>query len=180
MKWDGIKSMLASTAPLIGGAIGGPGGSLVASWIASELGDDVDPSDPTALENAIKADPEALFKLKELEAKHKEELQRMGLEAFKAEVADKDSARAREMAVVQATGKRDIFVPMLAFSIILGFFGILVTVLIVGLGKLGQAEISILNIMLGFLGGAFASVVGYYFGSSQSSANKDKNIALKK
>jgi hypothetical protein len=168
MNWDNIKGMIAKAAPLIGGAIGGPGGSLVAGWIASELGDDVDPSDPIALEKAIKADPNAMLKLRELEIKHKEKLEEIGMETFKAEVADKNSARDMANAAIIATGERDIFLPILATLVIFGFFGILAAMLFIDLEGMSQGALAILNIMVGFLGAAFMAVIGFFFGASKT------------
>lgn len=179
MDWKDLKGIVTKAAPLIGNAIGGPAGGMVAGWIASELGEDVDPSDPVALANAINGDPNSLFKLKELEARNKEELQKIGLELFRSEVADKDSAREREKAYIAATGGRDYFLIVMAVMVTFGFFGILIGLLFLDIGKMSAAALSILNIMIGVLGTNFNNIIGYFFGSSKGSNDKNKFANLK-
>lgn len=58
--------------------------------------------------------------------------------------------------------------PLLAISITLGFFGILLSLMYGQVQKTDEVMI-----MLGSLGTAWTGVVGFYFGSSQSSQNKD-------
>lgn len=61
----------------------------------------------------------------------------------------------------------------LAILVTLGFFGVLLLVLLHGLPA--DASNSVL-ILLGSLGTVFGGVYGYYFGSSMGSANKEETI----
>lgn len=173
--WDSLKNTLVKGgASLIGNAIGGPIGGMAVNWIVGELGGNVDPKDPVAIEKAINANPEIMFKIKELETKHKEKLEEMEQAAFEAEIKDKDSARSREIELAKIMGGRDYFMPALAILITLGFFGILVAMLILDISKINASALTILNIMIGVLGTNFNNVVGYFFGSSKGSADKTK------
>jgi len=66
---------------------------------------------------------------------------------------------------------KDIFFYVLGSLIVTGFFFTLIASIIL---KQGQDTI---NLMLGALIAAFSTVVGYFFGSSQSSAKKDETIS---
>lgn len=62
--WESIKSTVASIAPVAGSLLGGPAGGAVGGLIASALGVE---NDPDAVAKAIKTDPAAALKLKEVE-----------------------------------------------------------------------------------------------------------------
>ncbi len=65
---------------------------------------------------------------------------------------------------------KDIFFYSLGCLVVLGFFSVLTGLIITN-----QAPDTI-NLMLGALVGAFGTVVGYFYGSSASSARKDETI----
>jgi len=60
MDWGELGSSILSMAPLIGGAIGGPGGAALGSLLSSTFGGEAD--DPEGLAALIKADPQAAIK----------------------------------------------------------------------------------------------------------------------
>ena len=81
---------------------------------------------------------------------------------------DKANARAREIAV------KDKVPLVLALIVTLGFFGIL---LLVMLGHVEETETQIMDIMIGSLGTAWVSIISYYFGSSKGSKEKDAQLS---
>lgn len=87
------------------------------------------------------------------------------LEAIHA--GDRYSARQREIAV------RDWVPGILAVGVTSGFFGVLSYLLKYPLPDTGRDA---LLVMLGALGGAWGSVVAYYFGSSSGSSSKNALI----
>ncbi|WP_036204711.1 3TM-type holin [Marinobacter sp. MCTG268] len=83
--WDSVKDTVAAAAPLLGGALGGPAGGAIGGLIASALGVE---NKPDAVAQALKTDPQAAFKLQELERTHQRELERMHLEAETARLSE--------------------------------------------------------------------------------------------
>lgn len=65
MDWGDIKDAVASVAPTLGTALAGPAGGAVGGMLATALGVD---QTPEAVSQAIKADPQAAVKLREVEA----------------------------------------------------------------------------------------------------------------
>ena len=63
--WDKIKDVVGSVAPVAGSLLGGPAGGAVGSMLASALGVD---NTPDAVANAIKTDPQAAIKIRQIEA----------------------------------------------------------------------------------------------------------------
>jgi len=63
--WDSIKDTVGSVAPIAGSLLGGPAGGAVGSMLASALGVD---NTPDAVAAAIKSDPQAAVKIREIEA----------------------------------------------------------------------------------------------------------------
>lgn len=168
------KSALGTVAPWLAGTLAGPAAGLAVKSLCSLAG-----LEPT-LENAQKVAEQAasgtltgdqFLKLRELEAQHEKEMQAMGYQNLadleRIAYQDRDSARNREI----KTGDRTAAI--LAYGISAGFF-----VLLGFLAKFSPPEGSrdVLNIMLGSLGGAFVSIVSYYFGSSASSARSAETI----
>lgn len=62
--WDEIKELIGNSAPILGTLLGGPAGGAVGGLIAKALGTS---NDPEAISEAIKNNPDAFVKLKELE-----------------------------------------------------------------------------------------------------------------
>lgn len=82
MKLKDLVPLVSGAAPILGGLLGGPVGAAAASAAAALLGSafGVNPSDPRAIAAAIQNDPDARFKLAQLEAQHQETLQQLALQ----------------------------------------------------------------------------------------------------
>lgn len=162
-----MTGLLKTIAPMLGTALGGPLGGLAVEAIGNALGlsDATEASVKRALQGATatdmlalkKAEQEFTFKMQELGYKNVADL-----EAIAA--GDRNSARAREMAV------RDRTPSTLAFVVTLGFFGVLSYLISEGVPAEGGEA---LLVMLGSLGTAWTGIIAYYFGSSAGSARKD-------
>lgn len=164
---DKAKQVIATVAPLLGTAIGGPLGTVAGSLLASALG--VTPGDDKAAEAALlTASPETLLKMKQAELDFQAKMKELGISEEKLTYDDINSARVREETVKDSTPS------VLAYLITLGFFGTLAYLLIEGKPTLGG---DVMLVMVGSLGTAWASVMAYYFGSSSGSIRKDKTIA---
>ncbi len=130
-----------------------------------------------SLENAQKAAQMAaagsltgdqFLALNQAEQEHEERMQAMGFKQLvdleQIAASDRDSARKREMSV------RD-HVPAIGFyAITVGFFGLLVFLLIRPIPDSNKASV---YTMLGSLGTAWVGCVNYYYGSSSGSRAKD-------
>ncbi|MEW5736438.1 MAG: 3TM-type holin [Thermodesulfobacteriota bacterium] len=85
MDWKELgKKVVSAGAPLLGGALGGPGGAAVGALLASLFKAKGD--DPKDILKAMSLDPEHALKLQEMEFKHKEMLERMALERTRIDV----------------------------------------------------------------------------------------------
>ena len=96
------------------------------------------------------------------------------IDRYLKDVAD---ARAREVAVVQATGKKDINLYMLAWTFVVGFFVAIITMMVLVLsGKMPDNMPQYVVFLLGSLFGTFTSgvtaIIQYFFGSSKGSHEK--------
>ena len=173
MKWKDIKeTLIGKGLPLLGGVFGGSAGEKIGEGLAGALG--CDPT-PEAINDAIN-DPEKLLQLKKYEMDHKKELEQIQLEETFAYLADVQAARSREIEIARVTGKRDINLYVLAWTIVIGFFG-LMGILIFRV--IPTANSTILNLVVGALLGSFTTVIGYFFGSSKSSTDKTKLLGGK-
>lgn len=86
---------------------------------------------------------------------------------FLASLGDVADARKREIAIRDNTPK------VLAYSVTIGFFGLLSLLIF---HVLPNECADIVKIMVGSLGTAWSMIVGYYFGSSAGSARKSETI----
>ncbi len=169
MEWKDIAATVGKAAPLLGTLLYGPAGAAVGGIIASALGTGNDPAD---VEKAIAADPAALVKLREVEASKAVRLEELATDqakhALATAAADRDSAREREAKTGDTLTPRS-----LALLVTAGFFGALGYLLHSGKPATGGDA---LLVMLGALGGAWGSVIAYYFGSSAGSAAKTEML----
>lgn len=74
MNWNDLKTVVSGAAPLLGGLLVGPAGELAGVMIGKALG--VEPT-PDAIFAELKNNPEALIKLKEIEATKEVELEKL-------------------------------------------------------------------------------------------------------
>jgi hypothetical protein len=151
---------LKQIAPTIATAMGGPLAGMAVSAISKAIGVDEDKVSDLIKDNKLTADQIAQVKIAEIELQ--KQAQELGLNFAKLEVDDRKSARE-----MQAT-TRSIVPPALAAIVTVGFFGILVMML---LGKVDSNNPAIL-MMLGSLGTAWTGIIAYYFGSSAGSQAK--------
>lgn len=94
------------------------------------------------------------------------------LEQFRAEIEDTKSARTTFSALALANSPMAWGAPMVSLIVTLGFFGILIVLLTRGMAP-GDQVAQIVNITVGALAAAFATVVSFWLGSSQGSRAKD-------
>lgn len=171
MDWSDVGKLVAKAAPLAGTILGGPAGGAIGGLIASLFGVE---SEPDQVASAIQQDPQAALKLKELELNHKIELERLVLEQEKMRLGDVASARNREVETTKATGSRDKSLYALAWLNVVGFFGLLATLMYV---KVPEDSSGVVFMLFGSLAAGFGTVNQYFFGSSKSSTDKTAFLA---
>ena len=147
-----LLSLVKGIAPSIATALGSPLAGMAVSALAERFGVE---NQVEAVTKAIKADPEAAMKLKQLE-----------LDKFKAVLADKDSARNREATI--ATSEKAPLInklvsPLLAIIVVVAWVGIQYTLLNT---TVPQEMRELVARVLGTLDGALMVILSYYFGAS--------------
>ena len=102
-------------------------------------------------------------------AEDKVKAQELVLEAYESEVADRASARQREMQAM-ASGSNDILFKTVGWGITLSFVAVIFGA--IGLWEVPKESQSLFDMGFGAVVAAFTQVIGYYFGSSVGSKQK--------
>ena len=95
--------------------------------------------------------------------------QELILEAYESEVADRASARQREMTAL-AAGSNDILFKTVGWGITLSFVAVVAGA--IGLWEIPEESQRLFDMGFGAVVAAFTQVIGYYFGSSMGSKQK--------
>lgn len=160
---DTLLGILKGVAPVLATAVAGPAGGAAVGWIASKLG--IDDATVEGVTQALTGNPEMALKLKELD-----------LEYAKLETADRDSARKAYAAVATseyATKLDKVVVPILALGVVGLAFALIAVLMFV---NTPQDQQQLIIFALGFITSAAGQVLSFYFGSSQGSKDKNKEI----
>ena len=157
---------IAKLAPTVASALGSPVAGMAISGLESALGMSGDDVQKMVESNKMTAEQVAAIQLAEINLKAK--AQELGLDF--AKLSNDDRASARDM----QKNVKSWVPPFLAVAVTVGFFGILVGLM---LGKINQA--TEVDIMLGSLGTAWTGICAFYFGSSAGSQAKDDAIHAK-
>ena len=153
---DGLKMI----APTIATAVAGPFGTMAYGLIAHELGISPDEAKTTIEAGKLTAEQIASVQLAEVQIKAK--AQELNLDFAQLVVADRKSAREMQAQT------RSYIPAVLAISVTIGFFGILI-----GMMTETFKTSDALMLMLGSLGTAWTGIIAFYFGSSAGSQAKD-------
>jgi hypothetical protein len=158
---------LKQIAPTIATAMGGPLAGMAVSAISKAIG--VNPTEVSDLISSNKLSAEQIAQVKVAEIELQKQAQELGLNFEKLEVEDRKSARDMQ------SKTRSLMPPILAGTVTVGFFGIMVMMFI---GKVDSSNPAIL-MMLGSLGTAWTGIIAYYFGSSAGSQAKTDLLSKK-
>ena len=160
---DTLLGILKGVAPVLATAIAGPAGGAAVGWLADKLG--IPDDTVEGITAALQGNPEMTVKLKELD-----------LEYAKLEAADRDSARKAYASVATseyATKLDKAVVPILALGVV-GLAFMLIAILM--FVNTPQDQQQIIIFALGFITSAAGQVLSFYFGSSQGSKDKTKEL----
>jgi len=168
---SGAMSTLATVAPMAASAFGGPLAGVAAQKVIGALGLSPDTT-KTELEAAIvAATPDQLLAIKKAEQEFIADMKRLDIDVIKIQAADRASARDREV----KTG--DSWTPRVIAGIIIGLYCYVQWFLLSGIVD-HSMEAFVLR-SLGTLDAAVGMILGYYFGSSVGSAQKNEILAKK-
>jgi len=155
-------SWLEQIAPTIATCLGGPLAGLAVTAVSKALGIDEDKVNDTIQDGKLNADQITSIKQAEIELQSK--AQELGLNFETLAVQDRSSARDMQKST------NSFIPPVLSILVTVGFFGILVALMLGKVDSNNQA----LMIMLGSLGTAWTGIIAFYFGSSAGSQAKDQ------
>jgi len=160
---DTLLSILKGVAPILATAVAGPAGGAAVGWLADKLG--VDDATVEGVTAALTGNPELTFKLKELD-----------LEYAKLEQMDRDSAR-KAYAEVATSANATKYEKAVAPTLALGTVGL--AFLFIGFlmwKDIPSDQQQIIIFALGFITSSAGQVLSFYFGSSQGSKDKTKEL----
>ncbi len=174
-----IGSKIMGVAPALAGAVLAPNPvTVIAALAAIKQAVGMSPDTPeAALDAALRDNPEIRLRLVIAEHDYNLAMRKADNDELFTRLADIQSARQREVSIVQATGKHD------ALHFCLAVFGVLCPVALifylmaVGLPKMDQGTAVMVGGFIGVIIGEYKTIFGYAFGSSQSSKDKDATIA---
>jgi|APGre2960657505_1045072.scaffolds.fasta_scaffold15568_2 hypothetical protein len=162
------KSILGTIAPTLASALGGPLAGMAVKSIADVLGLSNDKPEEVYNE-IINANPETLLKLKELETNFKIQMKKLEVDVLSLENNDRDSARNREINTKDNTNK------YLAYIVITLYCVIQLGLVFSGIDIPSEMREIIIR-AFGTLDAIIGMIFGYYFGSSNGSFMKTKQI----
>jgi len=155
--------LLAQVAPSIATALGGPLAGVAVKTLSSALFGHEEGTEEQVTEAMATASPDQLAAIKKIDADFKVQMKALDIDLERISAGDRDSARQMQR------DTKDWVPKVLAIVITLGFFGILIWMLLNGMPKTGTEA---LLMMLGALGTAWTGVVNFYYGSSAGSKAK--------
>jgi lysozyme family protein len=187
-----LIAIAASLAPEIIRLIAGDRAGTVAGSVAEAVRQVTGTEDPAAARAALAADAEKADALRirlaeitlageRLSAEREAGQRSAELESLRATHGDTQNPRASNGEMLRG-GSRLAWGPATVSTlVVLGFFAILILLVTLDAGPTGAARFdpqvaSVINITVGALGAAFAAVVNFWIGSSQSARDKDAMV----
>jgi hypothetical protein len=162
--------LLGQLAPSIATALGGPLAGVAVKTLSNALFGHENGTEEQISEAMASATPDQLAAIKKIDADFKVQMKSLDIDLERIAAGDRDSARKMQ------SETKDWVPKVLAIVITLGFFGILIWMLLNGMPKTGTEA---LLMMLGALGTAWTGVVNFYYGSSAGSKAKNDILAAK-
>jgi len=162
MNWDDLKGVIGKAAPFIGTALGGPAGTAIGGMVANVLGVE---ATPDAISEAIKADPDALVKLKQFELENQQQIREMAFKTLDAELKDTQNARK-----THDKNPMPMIICIVLTAMVAGGAYMLFTMDIPPENK------NIANLLFGTLLAKWGDSIAYWVGTTRSSAAKTEML----
>jgi len=159
--------IIGQVAPSIASALGGPLAGTAVKYLSQAFFGHSNASADELNDAMQNASPDQLVALKQIDADFKAKMAQVGVDLERIAVDDRKSARDMQKET------RDWIPRALAVSVTIGFFAILIYMLVYGLPTTGNEA---LLLLLGALQTAWGGIIAFYFGSSSGSQQKDKMI----
>lgn len=167
------KSIAKLGLPLLGAALPVPGGAVLGAALARAIGSESDR--PEDLLATLAGNPEALQKARQFEAEHQERMldlvQKHDLATYQAEIADRQSARERDVELAWA-GRGNRRADVMVALDVAGLVACLVAIVWLRSSLTGEA-ITLITTLAGYFGLSLRDAHQFEFGSSRGSKDKD-------
>lgn len=167
------KSIAKLGLPVLGAALPVPGGAILGAALARAIGSESDK--PEDILTALTANPEALQKARQFEAEHQERMldlvQKHALATYQAEIADRQSARERDIELARA-GRGNRRADVMVALDVLGLVACLVAIVWLRASLTGES-ITLITTLAGYFGLSLRDAHQFEFGSSRGSKDKD-------
>jgi len=167
-----IKLGIQAIAPTIATALGGPLAGTAIKAISTAIFGHPDATTDELNKVLENISPDLALKLKQAEQDFIIENRKLDLQSESLPFDDKKNAREREVDIAK-TGHADKTPEYLAYIITAGFFGFLFCLSFL---PIQTSMHDVVMILVGTLSTAWVGVVGYYFGTSIGSKQKDAII----
>lgn len=155
------KSMLATIAPGIATALGGPVAGMAVRMATTALGIE---STPEALEQMVASgDPDAMLKLKTVEVEFQKRVKELEIDLEKVHAGDR--ASARDLAIAKGVRPQAI----LSGIFVIAFAGLLFMMFS---GEVAPGMKEPFLYLLGILSAGIIQIMNFWFGSSSGSKAK--------
>ena len=159
--------LIGSVAPTIATALGGPVAGLAVKAISGALFGHEGASQDEIMTALANPTGDQLAALKKIDADFAVQMKALDIDLERIAAGDRASARDMQKET------KDWIPRALAVSVTIGFFAILLYMLVYGLPATGNEA---LLLLLGALQTAWGGIIAFYFGSSSGSQQKDKMI----
>jgi membrane-bound ClpP family serine protease len=167
---ESFGPLLGQLAPTIATALGGPLAGVAVKTLSNALFGHEDATEDQISDAMASATPDQLAAIKKIDADFKVQMKSLDIDLERISAGDRDSARQMQRET------KDWVPKVLAIVITLGFFGILIWMLLKGMPQTGTEA---LLMMLGALGTAWTGVINFYYGSSAGSKAKTDALSGK-
>lgn len=172
--FDKLLPTIGALAPTIATGLGGPLAGLAVNALESALGLDAGAAQGKDGQDKItqmigSLDPQTAAAMRKADQEFQAHLKELDIDVLKINEANVESARTMQIQT------RDVTPRVIAAAVVGGLFGLLT---IMAFHDLPAANHDALMLLLGSLNAAFGAVIGFYFGSSSGSQNKDATIQL--
>lgn len=166
---DGLKDVIGSSlgkfvgvaSPLLASVLSTPLAGVAVSLLAQVFG--VPARDTESLLDAMRNDPDAAQKIRDIENRHQEALATIAGQNYGVEVDDRKNAREH------AVCYKD-FLRHMAFVVTIGFFSVLL-LLFVPI-DISNDEKNLLSMLVGMLASKWQTIIDFFYGSSRPQTNQ--------